>query len=178
MSYRLLKILTLSSGFIFSLGCTSTSPSSASALSPTTIVTPLEISEWETHLPASQGAVKITFTLPQQSSAEFQLFNGASRHIGYAVARVTLHDENCTSGHLVAINYKKSNSDHHITYFEKEASWTDTNTLILNWNANNQITTTLNGEVIGTDVHNHVTTLRIVSRFLPIKIQALEYLPM
>lgn len=172
MSYRLLKILTLSSACIFSLACTSTSSP------PTAITTPLEISEWETRIPARQGTVKITFTLPQQAKAEFQLFDGKPRHISYAVARVTLSDENCTSGHLAAINYKKSNSDYHIKYFEKEAAWNNTNTLILSWNTNNQIITTLNDEIISTDAYDRISTLKIVSRFSPIKIQALEYLPL
>lgn len=172
MSYRLLKIFTLSSACIFSLACTPTS------LSPTVIVTPLEISEWETRIPIGQSGVKITFTLPQQANAEFQLFDGKPRHISYAVARVTLRDENCTSGHLVAINYKKSSSDFHIKYFEKEATWSNTNTLILSWNDNNQITTTLNGEIISTDLYDQISTLKIVSRFSPIKIQTLEYLPL
>lgn len=172
MSYRLLKIFTLGSACIFSLACTSTSSS------PTAIVTPLEISEWETRLPADQGTVKITFTLPQHAKAELQLFNGKPRHISYAVTRVTLSDENCTSGHLVAINYKKTNSEYLIKYFEKEAVWNNTNTILLSWNANNQITTTLNGETMSTDVYDHINTLKIVSRFSPIKIQTLEYLPL
>lgn len=172
MSYRSLKILTLSSACIFSFACTSSSSI------PTAIVTPLEISEWETRIPTGQGAVKIIFTLPQQAKAEFQFFDGKPRQKSYAVARVTLSDENCTSGHLAAINYKKSSSEYYIKYFEKEAVWNNTNTLILSWNANNQITTTLNGEIINTDLDDQISSLKIVSHFSPIKIQALEYLPL
>ena len=172
MSFRLLKFCTLISTCIFSLACTSASSS------PKAIITPIEISEWETRLPAGQGTVKITFTLPQRAKAEFQLFDGKPRHINYAVTRVTLSDENCTSGHLVAVNYKKSSSDYHIKYFEKEAVWNETNILIMSWNTDDQIITTLNGEVINTDVYNRISTLKIVSRFSPIKIHTLEYLPL
>lgn len=172
MSYRLLKTLTLSSACIFSLACTSTSSS------PTAIVTPLEISEWETRIPAGQGAVKITFTLPQHAWAEFQLFNGKPSKINSALARVVLNDENCTSGHLGSINYKQSNSEYLIRYFEKEAAWNQTNTITLSWNTNNQITTTLNSEVISIAAYDHVNRLKIVSKASPIKIQKLEYLPL
>lgn len=171
MSYRLLKILTLGSACIFSLACTSTSSS------PTVIVTPLETSEWETRIPAKQGAVKITFTLPQQAKAEFQLFDGKPSKINSPSARIILSNENCTSGHLGSINYKKSTSEYFFQYFEKEAPWSKTNTIELRWNTENQITTTLNGEMIHTDTYNHVNTLKIVSTSAPIKIQTFEYLP-
>lgn len=172
MSYQLLKIATLSSACIFSVACTSThSPASA-------IVTPLDISEWEARLPSDQSGVKITFTLPQHARAEFQLFNGKPSHINYALARVILSDENCTSGHLGSINYKKSRSEYLIQYFEKEASWSSTNTITLRWNTDDQITTTLNSEVIHTDAYNHVNFLKITSDSAPIKIQSLEYLPL
>lgn len=172
MSYRLFKIFTLSSACIFSLACTSTSSP------PTAIVTPLEIYDWETRLPTAQGAVKITFTLPQQAKAEFQLFNGKPSQMNSALARVILSDENCTSGHLVSINYKKSSFKYFIQYFEKEALWSATNNITLSWNNNNQITTTLNGEIISTDTLNNATVLKIVSHPAPIKIQSLEYLPL
>lgn len=172
MSYRLLKIVTLSSVCIFSVACTST-------YSPTTaIVTPLDVSEWETRLPGDQGAVKITFTLPQHARAEFQLFNSKPSHISYAVARVTFSDENCVSGHLAAINYKKTNSEYFIQYFEKEAAWNNINTITLRWNTDDQVTTILNGETIHTDTYNHVKFLKITSDSAPIKIQTLEYLPL
>jgi len=172
MSYQLLKIITLSSVCIFALACTSTLSTTS------TIVTPLDISEWETRLPSDQGGVKITFTLPQHARAEFQLFNGKPSHINYALARVILSDENCTSGHLGSINYKKSRSEYLIQYFEKEASWSSSNTITLSWNDNNQITTKLNGEVISTNTLNNANTLKIVSHLAPIKIQSLEYLPL
>jgi len=172
MSYRLLKILTLSSACIFSYACTSTSST------PTAIVTPLEISEWETRIPAKQGAVKITFTLPQHAWAEFQLFAGKPSKINSALARIVLSDENCNSGHLGSINYKQSNSEYLIRYFEKEAAWNQTNTIILSWNTNNQITTRLNSEVISIDAYDHVNNLKIISKISPIKIQNLEYLPL
>ncbi|WP_331351562.1 hypothetical protein [Cellvibrio sp. UBA7671] len=172
MSYRLLKIFTLSSACIFSLACTSISSP------PTTIATPIEISAWETRLPAEQGTVKITFSLPQHARAEFQLFNGKPGHSNYALARVMLSDENCTSGHLGSINYKKSRSEYLIQYFEKEASWSRTNTITLSWNDNSQITTKLNGEVINIDMLSNATTLKIVSHLAPVEIQSLEYLPL
>ena len=172
MSYRLLKLLALSSACIISSACTSI-PSS-----PTAIVTPIEISEWGTSLPTGQGAIKITFSLPQQAKAELQLFDGKPRHISSALARVTFSDENCTSGHLVAVNYKKNRSEFHTKYFEKEAQWNNTHTLLLSWNANNQIVTTLNDEIINTDVYQQINTLKIVSHFSPITIQTFEYLPL
>ncbi|MDZ4261072.1 MAG: hypothetical protein U1B30_01910 [Pseudomonadota bacterium] len=172
MSYRLLKTLTLSSVSICSLACTSISSP------PTTSATPIEISEWVTRLPRVRSGVKITFTLPQHARAEFQFFNGKPSHSNYALARVMLSDENCTSGHLGSINYKKSRSEYLIQYFEKEASWSRTNTITLSWNDNSQITTKLNGEVISTDTLSNVTTLKIVSHLAPIKIQTLEYLPL
>lgn len=171
MSYRLLKILTISSACIFSLACTST------ASSPTVIVTPLEISAWETRLPAEQGTVKITFSLPQHARAEFQLFNGKPGKINSPLVRVILNDENCTSGHMGSISYKKSSSEYLFQYFEKEAAWNYTNTLILSWDTNNRITTTLNNEVIHTDTYNDVNRLKIASHSAPIKIQTFEYLP-
>lgn len=171
MSYRLLKIASLSSACIFSVACSSTySPA-------TTIVTPRDISEWETRLPSDKGAVKITFTLPQNARAEFQLFNRKPNHISYALARVTLSDENCTSGHLAAINYKKTTSEYFIQYFEKEAAWNSTNTITLRWNADYQINVTLNDETIHTDTYSQVKFLKITSDSAPIKIQTLEYLP-
>lgn len=172
MSYQLLKIITLSSVCIFALACTPTSSTTA------TIVTPLDISEWETRLPSKQGAIKITFTLPQKAKAEFQLFNGKPGKVNGPLARVILSNENCTSGHLGSINYKKSHSEYLIQYFEKEASWSSSNTITLSWNNNNKIITKLNGEVISTDTLNNATTLKIVSHLAPIKIQSLEYLPL
>lgn len=175
MLYRLLKVLTISSACISSLACTSTTL--VSNPSPTSITTPIKISEWETQLPGSQGAIKITFILPQQARAEFQLFDGNPKHISYAKARITLSDENCTSGHLTAINYKKTNSDSYIKYFEKEAPWSQVNTITLAWNIDNQITTILNDETISTEVPGNVDTLKIVSYPAPIDIQKIEYLP-
>lgn len=172
MSYRLLKTLTLGSACIFSLACTSI-PSS-----PSTIVTPVDISEWETRLPADKGTIKITFTLPQQAKAEFQVFNGKPSQINSALMRVILNDENCSSGHLGVINYKKSNLEYLIRYFEKEAAWNSTNTIVLSWNSNNQITTTLNNEVISIAISNQANTLKIVSQFSPITIKTFEYLPL
>jgi hypothetical protein len=174
MSYRLLKVLAISSAGITSLACTSTTllPNS----SPTSITTPIKISEWETQLPGSQGAVKITFILPQQARAEFQLFDGNSKHVSYAKVRITFSDENCTSGHLTAINYKKTTFDSYIKYFEKEAPWSQVNTVTLAWNIDNQITAILNDETISTEVSGNVDTLKIVSYLAPIDIQKIEYL--
>jgi hypothetical protein len=156
MSYRLLKIFTLSSACIFSLACTSISSP------PTTI--------------ATQGTVKITFSLPQHARAEFQLFDGKPGKINSPLVRVIFNDENCTSGHLGSINYKKSYSEYLFQYFENEAAWNYTNTLILSWDTNNRITTTLNNEVIHSDIYNDVNRLKIASHLAPIKIQTFEYL--
>lgn len=172
MSLRLLKILSLCSVSIVLLACTSTSSI------PTAITAPLEISEWETRLPNKQGAVKITFILPQHAWAEFQLFDGKPSNINSALARLILNDQNCTSGHLGSISYNHSESEYLIRYFEKEADWNQTNTIILRWNTNKQITATLNNEAISIDAYDHVNRLKIISKTSPIKIQTLEYLPL
>ncbi|MDO8342280.1 MAG: hypothetical protein Q7T48_03700 [Cellvibrio sp.] len=177
MSYRLLKILTFSSACITLLACTSTAPSLVSIPKPISITTPTKISEWEAQLPEEQGAIKITFTLPEQARAEFQLFDGKPRHISFAMTRITFSNENCISGHLTAINYKKNDSEYHIKYFEKEAPWNNTNTVTMAWGVDNKITTTLNDETISVDIARDVSTLKIVSYLAPIDIQRIEYLP-
>lgn len=170
MLYRLLKALCLGSACITVLACSSTTPSIPSFASP------IDDSGWETKLPAKQGSVKITFTLPQRARAEFQLFNGKSSHSSVAVARVALSDENCTSGHLAAIHHKKARSDYYVKYFEKEAPWNNTNTITFAWNIDNHIITTLNNEIISTEVAGHVNRLKIISYLAPIDIQKIEYL--
>ena len=168
MSYRLLKTLCFSSLCILTVACAST---------PTHLDTPAKISSWETPLPGKQGAIKITFTLPEKAVAEIQLFNGKSQYISNAKARVKFTNENCTSGHQTSINYKKTNLEYHLAYFEKEAPWNKTNTVTLTWNTDNKIITTLNDESISTEITGTVNKLRIVSYQAPIDIQKIEYLP-
>lgn len=167
MSYRFWKVLTLSLLCITTLSCTS----------PVTINTPVNVSEWESRLPGKQGAIKITFTLPERAEAEFQLFDGRSKHKGFPVARVTLSNTNCTTGHLVAISYKKNDSEFYTKYFEKEATWNNTNTVTIAWDIDNKITTTLNNETISIDSYKDIDTIRIASYMAPINIQRIEYLP-
>lgn len=172
MSLRLLKILSICSASIVLLACTSTSSI------PTAITAPLEMSEWETRLPTEQGAVKITFILPQHAWAEFQLFDGKPSDLNSALVRLILNDQNCTSGHLGSINYNQSESEDLFRYFEKEAVWNQTNTIILKWDTNKQITATLNSEVISIDTYGHVDRLKVISKISPIKVLKLEYLPL
>lgn len=169
MSYRLLNIIIVSSTCIQLLACATPQP--------TPITSPIKTSQWETRLPGEQSSIKITFTLPQHAKAELQLFNGKPRHINAAQARITLSDENCSSGHLTAINHQANRSERLTQYFAKEAPWNNTNTLILAWDTNNRMTTTLNGDTLTTELASKVTSLKIVSTFAPINIQQIEYTP-
>jgi len=178
MLFRLLRILTISSTCIYLIACTSTTPSVTQTPlpSPIAITTPMKTSEWETRLPDNRGAVKIIFTLPQQAVAEFQFLNGKSSKSNMAVARVLLSNKNCTSGHSTTISYKINSSDYLLKYFEKEAPWNNTNTVILAWDINNQLTITMNDETTSIEVAKQVNTLKIASYLTQIEIHKIEYL--
>lgn len=169
MSPRFLTVFIISLTCILSTACTSTTPTPP----PTA---PIGGSGWETKLPGKQGSVTITFTLPRQAIAEFQFFNGKASTIHAAIVRVKLSDENCMSGHQGALHYKKTRSEQYAEYFTKEATWGNTNTITLAWNADNHIVTTLNNEVINAEITESINTLKIVSYLAPIEIQKIEYL--
>lgn len=169
MSYRLVNIMIVSLICFQLLGCATPQP--------IPITSPISTSQWETRLPDNQNSVKIIFSLPQYARAEFQLFNGKPKHVNAAPARIILSDENCSSGHLAAINHQANRAERLIQYFTKETPWNNTNTIILARDTNNRLITTLNGETLTTELAGKVNSLKIVSTVAPITLQKIEYTP-
>lgn len=169
MFYRISVFFFTLTMFSAITGCTSTNNHAL-------ITTPTQVTKWEARLPKHAHGIKITYSLPQTATADFQFFNGAPKHINEAIARVTFSNENCVMGHVASIIYKQNTSDFYSKYFDKEVIWNKPNTLIITFPEKNIIAVTIADETHQIALTHSITTLNITSQTTPIEIHNIEYL--
>jgi hypothetical protein len=115
----------------------------------------------------------ISFSIPHPASIKLSLL--PSRNAYRAIGYIHLTQEDCIIGYKGKLDYIKNDRERFFSYFSTETPWSNTGTLIISQDKEtNELSVTLNGEMLKVQPQERVKFLRVEGTPPPITIDNVD----
>lgn len=161
--------------FVVLILCAGLQACSAHKSKQLNIATPFTTYDWETRRPDAHEKIEITYRLPQHARATLTLSEHKSGSKSIPITTVRLTNENCQNGHQAAITYKDKDA-YYTRYFTKELSWSDHNTIAIQWLSDDTLQVTANNEALSIPANKLSRLMKVSAQDAPIEIQQVKYI--